>query len=179
MRTTRASTNGLFDQPAVFSPNRKLRYALVRQWGKGEGEHETVNFIMCSPSTADDVDDDPTIRRCVDFAQRWEYHRLIVTNVNPFRSLWPSALQSAVLSAEDWATNDRYIREAADASALVVACWGTDAPRGMAARALGVLDGMPLYCLGLNADRSPKHPLRVPGTQQLEPFRSKRERQGG
>ncbi len=169
---TSASNNGSFDQPAVFSPDGKLRYALVRHWGKGEGEHKTVNFIMCNPSTADDVDNDPTIRRCVGFAQRWEYHRLIVTNVNPFRSPRPSALQSAVLSAVEWATNDHYVREAADASALVVVSWGTNAPRGMAARARGVLNGMPLYCLGLNADHSPKHPLYVPGTQGLEPFRS-------
>ena len=90
-----ASNNGPFDQPAVFSPDGKLRYALVRHWGKGEGERETVNFIMCNPSSADDMDNDSTVRRCVDFAQRWEYHRLIVTNVNPFRS--PSVCEATAI----------------------------------------------------------------------------------
>lgn len=161
-----------FNEPAVFSPDGRLRYALVCHWGKGEGEHETVNFIMCNPSTDNDVNNDQTIRRCVDFAQRWGYHRLIVTNVSPFRSRWPSDLQSAVLSSQEWATNDRYIHEAAAASSLVVVSWGPDAPRGMVARALGMLDGIPLHCLGVNDHYSPKHPLHVPGTQLPEPLPS-------
>ena len=35
---------------------------------------------------------------------------------NPFRSLWPSALQSAVLSAEDWATNASELARERDAA---------------------------------------------------------------
>lgn len=42
-------TDSLFDQPAILSPDRNLRYVLTRHWGRGEGEHETVNFIMCNP----------------------------------------------------------------------------------------------------------------------------------
>ena len=52
-------TDSPFDQPAILSPDRNLRYVLTRHWGRGDGEHETVNFIMCNPSTADE-DTGPT-----------------------------------------------------------------------------------------------------------------------
>ena len=163
-------TDDLFDQPAILSPDGNLRYVLTRRWGRGEGVHQTVNFIMCNPSTADEESDDATLKRCMDFTQRWGYHRLIVTNVHPFRSRYVSALQNAVLSAQESGTNDRYIRAAADASGLVVAGWGSEAPRGMVERARGMLTGISLSCLGVNADGTPKHPLYVLGTQLPEPF---------
>lgn len=39
--------------------------------------------------------------------------------------------------------NDRYLREAAESSDLVVVAYGQDAPRGMVERAHGVLAGLP------------------------------------
>ncbi len=167
-------TDSLFDQPAILSSDRNLLYVLTRRLGRGEGEHETVNFIMCNPSTAHEETDDPAIRRCMDFAQRWGYHRLIVTNVDPFRSPYVPALQSTVLSARERATNDRYLRAAAESSDLVVVAYGQDAPQGIVERAHGVLAGLPLHCLGVNADGTPRHPFRALGTQLPEPFPPRR-----
>lgn len=163
-------TDDLFDQPAILSPDGNLRYVLTRRWGRGQDVHQTVNFIMCNPSTADEVSDDATLKRCMGFTQRWGYHRLIVTNVHPFRSRYVSALQNAVLSAQEWATNDRYIRAAADASALVVAGWGSGPPEGPVRRAFVQLGDTSLHCLGTNRDGRPRHPLGVPKTQKPAPF---------
>lgn len=44
---------------AEFSPCRTWRYILRRRWGRGPA----VGFILLNPSTADEKQDDPTIRR--------------------------------------------------------------------------------------------------------------------
>ena len=52
---------------ATFSPCRTWRYTLWRSWGIGNGKNAV--FIGLNPSTADEVQDDPTIRRCINFAK--------------------------------------------------------------------------------------------------------------
>lgn len=46
------------------------RYCLWRRVG---GSTSRVLFVMLNPSTADEVTDDPTIRRCAGFARRWGF----------------------------------------------------------------------------------------------------------
>lgn len=56
---------------ATFSSDQKHRYSLERVW---DVMRPSVVFIGFNPSTADAFLDDPTIRRCVGFAnspQRW------------------------------------------------------------------------------------------------------------
>ncbi|MBG10156.1 MAG: hypothetical protein CMD92_03220 [Gammaproteobacteria bacterium] len=66
------------NKKARFSRCRKYRYTLERTWAIGTG---TVLFIGLNPSTADHRDDDPTIRRCVQFAVDWGFNKLIATNI--------------------------------------------------------------------------------------------------
>ena len=51
---------------AVFSPDRTYRYLLIRRWESAP----PLVWVMLNPSTAGAFADDPTIRRCVRFAQR-------------------------------------------------------------------------------------------------------------
>ena len=53
---------------AEFSECRTWRYVLWRRWG-WHGFAKQVMFIGLNPSTADETDDDPTIRRCIRFAK--------------------------------------------------------------------------------------------------------------
>jgi hypothetical protein len=50
---------------ALFASCGRFRYRLGRRWGEGPA----VAFVLLNSSTGDDVWDDPTVRRCIDFAK--------------------------------------------------------------------------------------------------------------
>ena len=51
---------------AVFSQDRKYRYVLTRVWDKNK---PMLVFVGLNPSIADETKDDPTIKKCIKFAQ--------------------------------------------------------------------------------------------------------------
>lgn len=146
---------------AVFSPCQRYRYRLDRRWDSLFSDRKgPCVFVGCNPSTATDVDDDPTIRRCIDFARRWGHDHYIMVNLFALRSTDPGAL----LVARDpiGPENDRHLREAFREAHIVVAAWGVASPL-CAARAQAVLtflSGKPL-CLGHTASGAPRHPLYI------------------
>ena len=77
---------------AVFSPCRTYRYALSRVWA---ADKPYALFIGLNPSTADETLDDPTIRRCIDFAKRWGYGGLVMANLFAYRATNPSEMKAA------------------------------------------------------------------------------------
>jgi hypothetical protein len=140
---------------AVISDCGSYRYTLHREWLGGEG---VCMFVMLNPSTADASDDDPTIRRCVKFAQRWGYQQMTVGNLFAWRSPFPRAL----IGVDDpvGPENDHWLDCLATAADFHVMAWG--AFPLAASRASQVLSRHEWYtphCLGTTADGSPKHPL--------------------
>jgi hypothetical protein len=82
---------------AEVSECGRYRWWLRRGWQLlNRGEHVIGRgvccFVMLNPSTADDTYDDPTIRRCVQFATRWGYDALSVRNLFPWRATDPGDL---------------------------------------------------------------------------------------
>jgi hypothetical protein len=77
---------------AVISQDGKYRYKLARYWNSKE---PPVIFIMLNPSTADAVENDPTIRRCISFAKRWGFGGLEVYNLFALRSYDPAVIEIA------------------------------------------------------------------------------------
>lgn len=76
---------------ADFSPCQRYRYKLWRKWGNGD----LVNFLMLNPSTADAVQNDPTVERCERRARQLGFDGLIVTNLFAFRATDPRTLKAA------------------------------------------------------------------------------------
>jgi len=142
---------------AVISPCRRYRYALWREWDKRAPQ---MLIIGLNPSTADEIEDDQTIKRCIGFAQREDCGKLVMLNLFAFRATEPRDMLAATdpIGPRNDAMLRSYSRD--ERTAFAVAAWGTHAP---AARVTKVLSIFPkLVCFGRNADRSPKHPLYLP-----------------
>jgi len=119
---------------------------------------------MLNPSTADEKKLDPTCSRARDYAERWGYGALFVTNVFAFRSTDPDRLRT--IEDPVGPGNDAAIVKAAKASALVVCAWGNHGAYLFRSREiLGKLraNNISLHVLRLNANGEPAHPLYLPG----------------
>ena len=82
-----------------------------------------MQFVGLNPSTADENLDDPTIRRCIQFAKDWGYGALCMTNLFAFRATKPTDMKAA----EDpvGSVNDLWLEETSKVAGATLACWGT------------------------------------------------------
>src|SRR3954467_13679199 len=107
---------------ANFSPCRTWRYELGRRW---DYSRPLAMFIGLNPSTADEIEDDPTIRRCVGFAKSWGAGGLLMANIFGLRSTDPNVLYRVsdpmAVIGED---NDRFLLAMSAQAEWVVAAWG-------------------------------------------------------
>ena len=145
---------------AVFSPCRRYRYVLWRTIESSlfRDRDKAVMFIGLNPSTADEVRDDPTIRRCIGFSREWGYSRLCMTNLFAYRATDPRVMKEAddPIGPE----NDDYLRRLSKEVDCVIAAWGNGG--GFNNRDTAVMDLFPsLYALGLTRAGKPRHPLYV------------------
>ena len=77
-------------------------------------------FICLNPSTADENKDDPTLKRCIDYAKRWsneKYGWLEMVNLFAFRST--NSNQLKIVSDPIGQQNDKYIMNAVRDASLV------------------------------------------------------------
>src|SRR5882724_4976365 len=92
---------------AVLSDCERYRYALWRRWA----ERPAVLFVGLNPSTADALQDDPTIRRCIRFAKAWGYGALYMGNLFAFRATDPRAMKAEADAVGP--DNDGWLRQLA------------------------------------------------------------------
>ena len=124
-------------------------------------------FIGLNPSTADEVEDDPTIRRCVAFAKSWGYGALCMTNLFAFRATEPSDMIASIDPVGQ--DNDMYLTTMALDAGIVVAAWGTNgAHLGRDKEVRGLVPN--LHCLRRTLAGHPGHPLYLPGDLTPIPF---------
>lgn len=151
---------------AVLDETGLYRYSLTRIWDETKWR---VCFCMLNPSTADSSKDDPTIRKCIGFAQRWGFGSLEVVNLYAYRATDPKDLWKATLPVG--AENDRYIREAVQRSNCVVAAWGVNAKcQHRVQQVLRLLGGRGALCLGITKAGAPRHPLYLSYQVETRPY---------
>jgi hypothetical protein len=144
------------------------RFKLWRNW---DGRLPIAAWLMCNPSTADAMDNDPTIRRIIDFTRDHGCGGLIVVNVWPFRSPYPEDLWRRLARfgypPEVRQRNLDAIIEAGSDAKLRFVAFGAEAPARypaecrVAAEALEVPPGR-VMCLATSKDSWPRHPLYLP-----------------
>ena len=145
---------------ASFSRCRTYRYSLVRRWDEGLPR---VCFCMLNPSTADESQNDPTVRRAIGYALDRGFGSIEIVNAFALRSTDPKGLKRAIETGVDpiGPRNDEAIRRAAARAETVVAAWGTHATLLDRDRAVRRLLASHDRCvaLGLTASGLPRHPL--------------------
>lgn len=150
---------------AVISACGSYRYELHRIW---EINKPIVMFIMLNPSKADANNDDPTIRRCIDFAMRWGYGGIMVGNLFAYRATKPEELLSCI-DPEGY-DNSWHLVHMADKCKKIVCAWG-NAPIIKKLRAnLKQLNNDRLFCIKLSENGTPIHPLYLPKGLKPIPF---------
>lgn len=143
---------------AWFSDDMRYRYYLSRWPLKGSSSRR-LNVIGLNPSTADTTRNDPTIRRCIGFAETWGFGKLSMTNLFGFRATDPRQLKFAGVDAIG-PENDKILIQTAEDSDMVLAAWSGFAPnRAVVVRRMLEAAGIELYCLGTTKAGQPRHPL--------------------
>jgi hypothetical protein len=164
MLVTRESTALVGRAAAVFSDDFTYRYLLTRSWGDGP----FVTWVMLNPSIADEMVNDPTVTRCINFSRGWGAGGLTVVNLYGLRSTDPSVL--AVHPDPVGPDNDRIIGEHCALSTLVVCAWGAGAKDPERVEEVRRILGGGLACLGITKGGHPRHPLYVHGATRLMPY---------
>jgi hypothetical protein len=154
------------DGSAIFSECEHYRYVLRRTW---DVTRRTVLFVGLNPSTADATVNDPTIRRCIRFAQDWNFGSLIMANLFAYRTTEPSLLPR--VSDPVGPRNNWWLSMLQRKADLVIAAWGIHGTLlARNSEVLGKLTGT--YCLGLTKAGHPKHPLYLAANVTPRPFPS-------
>lgn len=155
---------------AVFSSddNKTYRYVATRRW-KETGPMRL--WIMCNPSIADELVNDPTVERCQIRSQEDGYAGMVVCNIFALVSTDPRALRRH----EDpiGPENDAYIDKEVQKADQVVCAWGTHGTiknRGPEVLQRLLKAGVEVNVLKLTKFGHPQHPLYLPYDLKPQPI---------
>ena len=154
----RRHLKGDAESVAVYSDCEAYRFRLERVWGPGG----RVLFVMLNPSTATEVQNDPTVERCERRARALGFGAFAVANIFAYRATDPRVMRGVADPVGPG--NDAAIVDLAGAADMVVCAWGTHGAhlgRGAAVEALLRRQGRDLFHLGLTLAGAPKHPLYI------------------
>jgi hypothetical protein len=159
---------------AILSDDRKHRFVLHRCWG--DPSRRCV-FVGLNPSTADERNDDPTIRKCVGFATRWGFGAIDMVNLFSIRSTDPDALID-LAGDLNRAESDGWLRDRFATASRIVLAWGAHAKlrQMIYLRAFEVRGFLPINVevgdLGKAKGGAPRHPLMLPYVTPFMPRES-------
>jgi len=153
---------------AELSDCRNYRYSLSRVWDESK---PYVLFIGLNPSTADESEDDPTIRKCINYAKIWGYGGLKMANLFAYRATLPSDLKKS--ENPTGLENNSYIRELSSKAGITIIAWSNDGAYLNRDKEVLKLISNPM-CLKINKSGQPSHPLYQKNNLQPIPYGFKR-----
>ncbi|GAI72049.1 unnamed protein product [marine sediment metagenome] len=136
-------------------------------------------FIGLNPSTANELQDDPTIRRLCGFAESWGYGGLYACNL--FSLITPNP-KDLLVDAGNHRANTPAIQMALGLVVLTVCGWGdginsVEQGYSRAERVCELMNSP--RCFGLTQKGNPRHPLYLSGDTKLVEFNHSRQNEGG
>lgn len=167
---TREHTKGDAPSIAVYSDDERYRYLLTRTW---DVTGPRALFVMLNPSTATEVQNDPTVERCERRARTLGFGAFRVTNIFAYRATDPREMRAqadpvgpendaAILDSVSWVAGE---------GGRIVCAWGAHGAhldRGTHVERLLRATGRDLFHLGLTKAGAPKHPLYIGYDRQPE-----------
>jgi len=156
---TRHHQKGDARSTAIYSDCERYRYLLTRVWNP---DGRKALFIMLNPSTATEIQNDPTVERCERRARTLGFGAFRVTNIFAWRDTDPKAMRAAADPVGP--ENDAAILQSCPWADRIICAWGTHGAhldRGSQVEALLRATDLPLYHLGLSKAGHPKHPLYI------------------
>lgn len=127
----RSHVKGDAPSVAVYSRCEAFRYLLTREWDASAGR---VLFVMLNPSTATEVQNDPTVERCERRARALGFGAFRVCNIFAFRATDPRVMRAT--SDPVGPLNDAAIAQSAPWADRIICAWGTHGAHLDAARRL-------------------------------------------
>ncbi len=164
---------GAVQRSAEISDCKEYRYSLTRCWDK---RLPMIRWVMLNPSMASAEIDDPTVRKCVGFARRWGFGRILIHNLFALRSTDPRNLFLATIDPVG-PVNGKYL--AAELGCPTVAAWGGNLPKlqvadeavaKASALASNTSEDASWWCLGSTKGGEPRHPLMLSYRTEREPW---------
>lgn len=163
--------------PCHFSPCRKWRYTLLHRWDTDDlftqpkPNPRLIAWIALNPSTADENQLDPTLRRIRGFSQLWGYDGFIMLNLFAWRDTDPKKMKQVPDPVGP--ENDRYILQTANSVDLLITAWGTHGTHlDREQHVLNLLKPATakIAHIGLTKNKHPRHPLYAPGDHPPIPW---------
>lgn len=159
---------------AAFSPDGQHRYRLCRRWDRSKPR---VLWVMLNPSSANALQDDPTIRRVQRFSVKNGFGALEVVNLFSRISTDPEDLKGLDTAALIGPENAKHWAEAKGRADAVIAAWGAmkvfdeASAKARALQAVAFFEEM--MALEILAGGMPKHPLYCEKDSILVTFATK------
>jgi hypothetical protein len=154
---TRSHTKGDAPSTAVYSDCEAYRYSLTRIW---DAQARRVAFVMLNPSTATEVQNDPTIHRCEQRARALGFGGFCAVNIFALRATDPRDMKAT--QDPEGPDNAAALDAAAHWADMVIAAWGVHGAhqnKGPFTAAALHGAGHRLHHLGLTKAGHPRHPL--------------------
>jgi len=139
---------------AHISEDRKYRYTLYRGWDENK---PSILFIMLSPSDADDIKDDNTIKCVVEYSKSWGYGSVHVGNLGAHYKKDDKKVEDP--------ENISHVQSLVGLVDKVIYAWGWDGDKKEPQWLRNIVSTP--YCLSINANGTPRQPLRA--RKELKP----------
>lgn len=171
---------------AILTDDLVHRYGLSRIW---DDTLPKILFICLNPSRAGKVTNDATIVRCMNFSKDWGYGGMLFANLYSYRTPYvkgpiirdtdeleigePEGGWQPLIDNLHIAVGPRcneFLQGMIDAAEKVVCAWGNWKFTQERIKEVLPMINKKAFCMGRNKDGSPKHPLYLKSTTQLQNY---------